>query len=339
MSCSVLPELTGANLPKWIPETTIADAGWIEPSPTVEPGPPPKNDFYLARDGSEAVVKLELPGAPFKDSDKKSVQGPGAVILQFKISPNGRHLILNNYYHVALSLENPSIPPEIVAPQVGANLTMDDLLYARERIGAPVIHPVQNLLLDYEFDMNSRDDPSIRYGNHHPKFKLNLIGAGSYTTYPNTANFLLDDPSQKMVQIEMKERNNLHSQHPDRNYTITGVNFLSRPEGYKGPHPQDAKTCSLLSWRCADLGDPPYYVRVWRFQFDEYGRIGSLRRACLRSWDILRPILLFVLCPAWCIMLAWKAVRALWRRGRVDVNKPLPLLPFEQRKRSAELKP
>lgn len=324
----MISELTDGAVSAIVPVQT---SPWTLPSEMQTQKPSPKvsgNEIYVDESNTEAVVKLALPGAPFEVDESPEATAPSAIILDFKMSDNGHHLILNDYYHVALGLSNPSKPPEISAAQLGEQVKIDDLLAFR-RPGAPLfLSPGRRISVDYEIDMDLRDDPSIRYYNHHPKLRLNFIGAGS-GYFEKKTNFLLDNPSQKIVEVQMQEQNGVHSQHPNRNYTITGVKFLDRPKGYKNPDPRDATPCAFMSWRCADFSDPPFYRRIWRFQFDYDGRIGSLRRTCLRTWQTLRPVVLFVLCPAWGLLLVWKIGRALWRRRSVNLQKPLPLLPFE----------
>ncbi|KAM0717770.1 hypothetical protein Q7P37_006102 [Cladosporium fusiforme] len=255
-----LAKLTNSLLPNhWSSERGRAPTAalWTKPSPDQ----PSANDAYLSADGSEAVVKLALPGFPLQsESQHEVLDSPSSAILHFKISPTGHHLMLNDRY-IALTVRNPSIPPALEAAQIASEVRMDDLLNAHEQTGRLFVSPGRTLSLDYEFDMGNRDDPSIRYYRYHPDFQFNIIGAGSGFGFHTTNNFLLDDNSQKIVQIKMKERNGLHSWHPDRNYTILGVKFLTRPRDYNPPEPKDARICAFLSWRCADISDPPYYKR------------------------------------------------------------------------------
>lgn len=175
----------------------------------------------------------------------------------------------------------------------------------------------QTLALDYDFTMKHRDDPSIEYYNYHPTLQVNIIGArclqdGSIvTTQPH---ILLDGTrgSQKIVEVKMREQNHAISTSPDRNFTISAVKLIDRPRDYRVP--RGPRPCSLTSWRCADIADPPWYREVWYDHFDENGRIGCLRREVMLWWRSLRPAVLYLLCPSWFIMLVWKAWRGLSRR-------------------------
>lgn len=327
---SILAKLTNGPLPnQWSSERGRPPRVPLLTKPS--PDQPSADDVFVSADGTEAVVKLALPDFPLKGENQQGVSEiPSSAILHFKISPNGRHLMLNDRY-MALTVRNPSIPPTLEAAQISSEVRMDDLLSVYEQTGKPSISPSRTLSLDYEFDMGNRDDPSIRYYRYHPEFRFNVIGAGSGFGMHTKNNILLNAASQKTVQINMKERNDLNSHHPERNYTILGVKFPPRPQNYIAPEPKDARICGFLSWRCADISDPPYYKRVWRFQFDDDGRIGSLRRTVIRGWAFVRPFVLFVGCPAWCVLLAWKALRMFGRRRRAESGQTLVPSPSKKK--------
>ena len=263
--------------------------------------------IYLTDDRMSALVKLKL-----------SDLGPDTpVLLNFTISANRHHLLLNNELF-ALLVPNPSVPARLRAQQMvsdsklratGGKMSLDEWLAGQVT--------EQTLALDYEFTMNNRDDPNVRYYNYHPVLRLNIIGArclqdGSVVeTQPHT---LLDGTrgQQKIVEIQMREQNHVTSTSRNRNFTISAVKLIDRPEDYRVPH--RPKPCGLVSWRCADIADPPWYREVWYDHFDEHGRIGCLRREALLWWRSLRPAVLYLLCPSWCIMVMWKAWRILSRR-------------------------
>ena len=276
----------------------------VAPLPTGGVSPEPT---YLTDDGLSALVKLKLPDL-----------GPDTpVFLNFTISANRHHLLLNNELF-ALLVPNPSVPSRLRAQQMASNSELqatDRKLSPDEWLAGQVTE--QTLALDYEFTMNNRDDPNIQYYNYHPVLRLNILGVrclqdGSVIdTHPHT---LLDGTrgQQKIVEVQMREQNHVTSTSPNRNFTISAVKFIDRPKDYRIP--RGPRPCGLTSWRCADIADPPWYREVWYDHFDENGRIGCLRREILLWWMSLRPAVLYLLCPSWCIMVVWKAWRIFSRR-------------------------
>lgn len=276
----------------------------VAPVPTGGVSPEP---IYLTEDGLSALVKLKLPDL-----------GPDTpVFLNFTISTNRHHLLLNNELF-ALLVPDPSVPTRLRAQQMVSNSKMratGGKISLDEWLAGQVTE--QTLALDYEFTMKNRDDPNIQYYNYHPVLHLNVIGArclqdGSIVeTQPHT---LLDETrgQQKIVEVQMRVQNHATSTSPNRNFTISAVKLIDRPKDYRVP--RGPRPCSLTSWRCADVADPPWYREVWYDHFDEYGRIGCLRRQVLLWWESLRPAVLYLLCPSWCIMVGWKAWRILSRK-------------------------
>lgn len=276
----------------------------IAPIPT---GGVSAEPIYLTEDGLSALVKLKLPDL-----------GPDTpVFLNFTISANRHHLLLNDELF-ALLVPNPSVPTRLRAQQMASNSKLqatDRKLSLDEWLAGQVTD--QTLALDYEFTMNNRDDPNIQYYNYHPVLRLNILGVRCLQdgrvieTQPHT---LLDGTrgQQKIVEVQMREQNHVTSTSPNRNFTISVVKLIDRPKDYRVP--LRPRPCGLTSWRCADIADPPWYKEVWHDHFDDHGRIGCLRRRVMLWWESLRPAVLYLLCPSWCIMVVWKAWRIISRR-------------------------
>lgn len=332
---SRLKDLSHGRLP-YSPKPKPPSKAKASPVPAPNPSPhaTAANSFYRAENGSTAIVKMEVPGAPYAIQQGGS---PSSIILNFTISQNGHHLLLNDQLF-ALLVPDPSIPPRLSALQVFADAELGKSGPEKQykdffRLGA---RHTQWLVLDYEFEVTPRDDATISYHHHVATLKLNFIGAQD-ASHDDSPNFLLDSPDQKILQLKLRQHhpgggwNDVSSTDPYRNYVIDAVKFLDRPSDYAAPQPRDARVCDVLSWRCADIDDAPWYRRVWRFQFDEYGRIGSLRRRVLLARVVTPPATWCLLLPACGILLAWKAWQVL-RRRRLDVDKPLPPLPFEEKK-------
>ncbi|GAB7329984.1 hypothetical protein MBLNU13_g01678t1 [Cladosporium sp. NU13] len=270
--------------------------------------------IYLADDGLSALVKLKL----------HDLRSDTPVLLNFTVSANRHHLLLNSELF-ALLVPEPSVPPRLRAQQMVSNSKLQDTgrkVSLDEWLAGQITE--QTLALDYEFTMNNRDDPSIQYYNYHPVLRLDIIGARCLqdgSVVESQPHILLDGTrgQQKIVEVQMREQNHVTSTSPNRNFTITAVKFMDRPKDHRVP--RGPRPCGLTSWRCADIADPPWYKEVWYDHFDAFGRIGCLRREVLLWWKSLRPAVLYLLCPSWCIMVMWKAWRILSRRALSSKNR------------------
>lgn len=274
--------------------------------------------IYLAPNGSSALAKLDLPDVGHNIS----------VLLNFTISANRHHLLLNGEL-LALLVPNPSVPPRLRAQQITYDSGWDT---TRRKIGLPDSfvwqETGQTLALDYDFTMNNRDDPSIRYYNYWPILQLDILGAryvqesaGSTEASEMQPDSLLDGSQgqQKTIEVRMREQNHVTSTSPNRNFTIIAVHLVDRPKNYVAP--RGPKPCSLTSWRCADIADPPWYREVWYDQFDDHGRIGCMRRQVSLWWESVRPMVLYLLCPSWLLVVGWKMWRVVSRKRAVRAGE------------------
>lgn len=241
-----------------------------------------------------------------------------SVLLDFTISADNKRLLLNSNYH-ALLVPNPSRPALLQARRVPSNTDLNHLVES-DWSAYPLIG------LDYSFDARNRGDPGIRYSNHRPRLSLDLIGAGGNSSNASDPVFLLDSLDQKWVQIELAMNNAVYSDERKRKYHIQKIEFVNRNRNFRGRRIEyhvarpDDTSCSWYSWRCADIADPPWYKYVWRDYFDEFGRIGSLRRRLSMWWSRI---------PWWTKAFAVLAIvmyaRGRWARPRrryiVEVGK------------------
>lgn len=235
-----------------------------------------------------------------------------SVILNFTISANGRHLLLNSNYH-ALQVPDPSRPALLQARKVPSDTSLEHL--TEDNLSKyPLIE------LDYSLDARNRDDPGISYHNYHPDLFFNLIGTGGGKENASDPLLLLDSLDQKWVNLELSDTSGGSSDSPNRRYRIDKVRFKERSRDvmgrkieYRAPRPDD-RLCSRWSWRCADIGDPPWYKDIWRVNFDEFGRVGSLRRRVLILWLQVKAVVFDV--PWWAGVLACIAL-GMYVRGRL----------------------
>ncbi|KAK3676293.1 hypothetical protein LTR78_004044 [Recurvomyces mirabilis] len=300
ITCSLLSRLTNGTIPEKT-TTPISRPGQAV-SPPPKPSEEPSNsDFYISRDHSSALVKLDLPGAPFRSGQMSS------VLLNFTFTSDGHHLVLNGRIF-ALTVPNPSVPARLEVLQIPSSVYLapfaEDLHYRDSVLGSTL---KANLLLDYDFRFQNRDDPNIRYYNYHPVLHVNIIGCLALED-DNSPYVLLDAPSQRTVVISMRDQSVTNSGDPRRNFTIVSVQLLPRRADYRATEPSD-KSCSPFSWRCADIEDPPWYEVVWQAHFDELGRIGSLRWRFLRFGSCVNHFVSLVPYPVWILV----AVGIVWR--------------------------
>ncbi|GIZ47721.1 hypothetical protein CKM354_001080600 [Cercospora kikuchii] len=281
----------------------------------ISPDSTAPNAILTAEDSLSALVKLALPGLSIPLSSSAELSYSSSLLLNFSVSDSGKHLLLNGEL-LALRVPDPSRPRLISAPQVPltSNIT--------EQKGETFTNYVE---LDYEFWANNRDDPNIIYYNYYPKIYLNLIGARVSEGKNAFHDILLDSLDQKYVEIQLHDPEARPSGDPNVSYTIIHAKLLDRAADYVPPHPDD-KPCSRWSWRCADFGDPPWYRYIWRQNFDEYGRIGSMRRNVLMRWKRIKDI-------AWnmpwtiqaiCVLALGYKIHSLWRnKGKRQLLLPL----------------
>lgn len=285
------------------------------PPPNPSPNPTAASAVLVADNQLSAVVKLEIPGLPLLDDEQSS-----SVLLNLSISANGHHLLVNGNM-LAMRVPDPSLPSSILAPQVSVNTSIVD--HSRQQDPSFVG-------LDYELWSNNRDDPSITYYNYYPKIYLNLIGAGVERSDHSLTNLLLDAPEQQVVEITLHDAQSRPSNSRELSYEVVNVKLLSRAHDYRAPRPDD-HYCSRWSWRCADIADPPWYQYVWRQNFDEYGRIGCMRRDFLIRWHRICRRLAHVPWLAWLVLASGVIIKLclMWRkrrlsqtwRGEADIEK------------------
>lgn len=274
------------------------------------------NVVFRGKDGKDAIVKLELPGLPINlPAVSGDLKHSSAVILEFNFTEDGKHVMLNGEL-LGLQAPNPSVPALVTAKQVPLDYHINDI-HATPQHSRWAHGEFRSLGIDYEIFSRNRDDPSIRYYNYKPELVINIIGCSSPDPESYASDFLLDSLEQQVVKITFEDvEGSRQSDDPKRVYRIEDITLHERsiesgyrhaptkPEyekfqGYRVPRPDD-RSCSRWSWRCADIGDPPWYRYIWRQHFDEYGRIGSMRWRASRWWCIIvKPALDKVTPPVW----------------------------------------
>lgn len=232
------------------------------------------------------VAKINTPGVPlwvWNETNAVYDLEPGAesaILLNFTLTHDNKTLLVNDEPYLTLPLKEPTTAPRISAYQVPQSLTSQNTLDGRQRLevlgACRSTNKCRCFGLSYERSITPRDDPNIRYYNPVFEVRLDVIGLSA-----DNDRLLTDVQSQGYVNIQMKHLHGGSSESEGTQYSLTRLSILNRDK--PGPRPSE-EGCDRLSWRCADMGDPPWWRRIWRHQFDEYGRVGSLRHALTKRW-------------------------------------------------------
>jgi hypothetical protein len=215
--------------------------------------------------GRSVLVRLDTPDLLFWNEEKQFGELlPSALIFNFTISHDQRHLLLQG--ESFLPLPNPYVPPRISAPQTSESQTRFEHNRVFKYSSAPQFD------IDYERSVHPRDDPSITHYGYKPSVTLNVLGAGiaGYDT-------LLASEDQRYIEITLKDENSPTTNPPHHKFIIEAVKIWDRDDDTPHVRPEDLRRCGRWSWRCEDFGDIPWYRYIYRQDFDEFGKIGSLR--------------------------------------------------------------
>ncbi|RDW75934.1 hypothetical protein BP5796_06755 [Coleophoma crateriformis] len=243
---------------------------------------------------SSLLVRLATPSIPLYvwsegDGSLLATDTASAVLLNFTLTRDHRALLLQDQPFLPLS--NPSEPPLLRAFQVPAKGSV--------KIPQSGSH-LMPLTLDYERLVHPRDDFSINYSNWVPTISLNVLGAGT----------------KQIVRVTLKDSNSFPTQNPpDPSFQI--VRAWIEDQSVPGVSEYTSRPCSLTSYRCPDLDTAPWYEYVSRQDFDEYGRIGSLRHLLVQRWSILYtnvgPTILGVLAAILTVVVLWPSAHRIYR--------------------------
>lgn len=269
------------------------------------------------------LLRLETPDLPVWNQDEQIGENlPSALIFNFTLTHDNCTLLLNDI--PILPLENAHVPPRLYAHQTSESLTQfehDDLTdYAN----------VPLFLLDYSRIVPQAEDGSQLFYNYSPTLNVDILGA-SIAGY----NALLPAKDQRFISLTLKQLEPPStSPISSLSFKITDVYLEDRGPNNIFKRPDDLKKCTIWSWLCADTARYPWYQYIYRQNFDDYGKIGSLRHLIHSRWANLLErlglwkvvILVFVvvsmvLSPAFYgFYRIWKRLQELHRRKVEEVN-------------------
>jgi hypothetical protein len=218
--------------------------------------------------------------------DQTATHCPGAFIFNFTLHSDNRTLLLND--EPILPRAHPHIPTPLRAHQTGETAT--DLAHrvCTNFSGAPVMD------LDYYIEIpDTSSGTSIYNTKYNPRLRLDILRA-SMPTYPGYSTPLFSN-SQNQIWVWLEDL----SAHPPKTLYSTITLRITRVQvgrrwldtdsqgttTYKTP--KSLKTCHIWSWLCADINKYPYYEYIYRENFDQYGKKGSMRHFWTTRWGNL----------------------------------------------------
>lgn len=318
--------------------------------------------WHIGKYQREVLVKLDTPGYPLwtwneisTSYDASESLFQSAVLLNFTLLSDNTALFVNNEPYLRLPLQDVSALARISALQIPSSLTHQHEILQRDLPTWGKVqtyledHKCRRLGLSYDRLITNRDDPSIRYYNPVFEVRLDIIGLSVVDDEEVERMVSTDSKGQAYVQIRIEHDGSGATDDPATRYKFTRLNVVNRDGGYQAIVPPSEDRCSLWSYRCADIGDPPWWRYIWRGQFDEYGRVGSRRHWIVREWRQmgLRDMVLGVVVTCMCFFQVSRMVLKVYRvvspylsgerdefarisnkksaQGRRD--EPVPLLP------------
>lgn len=134
---------------------------------------------------------------------------------------------------------------------------------------------------------------SIYNTKYNPRLQIDILRA-SIPALPGYSAYLSSN-SQNQIWVYLEDL----SEHPPntlyaniplriRSVKVDWRWYDSNTQGtatYKTP--QSLRTCYIWSWLCADLDNYPYYEYIFRENFDQYGKKGSMRHFLTTRWGNL----------------------------------------------------
>lgn len=218
--------------------------------------------------------------------DQIATHYPGAFIFNFTLTPDNRTLLLND--EPILPRTHPHIPTPLRAYQTGETATDFADRVCTNFSGAPVMD------LDYYIATpDTTSGTSIYNTKYNPRLRIDILRA-SMPTYPGYSTPLSSN-SQNQIWVYLED---LSVHPPNTLYSSIALRIKSvkvsrrwldaHSQGtttYKTP--KSLKTCHIWSWLCADIDKYPYYEYIYRENFDQYGKKGSMRHFLTTRWGNL----------------------------------------------------
>ena len=241
--------------------------------------------------------------------------------MNFTLTPDNLILLLND--EPILPRAHPHIPTPLRAP-LQSSLTPLDVI--RTDVTEAVV-----MDLDYYIQQPDTTASTSFYNRQYsPGFLLDILRAGM----PNNPgyNIPLNSTQQNRIYVFLEDLSDhpLNTPFTDIPLRIKGVELERRwpvetigRTTYKTL--KSLKTCHIWSWLCAENDSYPYYEYIYRVNFDQFGKKGSMRHFLTARWAELVGLIgarqaIVGLAALGCVMLLL-VVTAVWRGGKRGVNR------------------
>ncbi|KAH7419350.1 hypothetical protein BKA64DRAFT_737548 [Cadophora sp. MPI-SDFR-AT-0126] len=243
--------------------------------------------------GRHVVIGLATPDLFYWDSKHEvSTHYPGGFFFDLRLSPDNLTLLLNG--EAILPRARTHVPASLRASQVG--VVVNSVTH-QSSISVP-----QSTVMDLDYYIETPDTTSwtsIYNTKYNPRVHIDILRANlpSSTGY----NAPLSSDVQETIWIWLEDL----SEHPPGTLYANIPLKISRVEVNKRwlNHDSEGTTtyrsrkslsgCYLWSWLCADIDEYPYYEYIYRENFDEYGKKGSMRHFLTRRWGNMVNLLGF----------------------------------------------
>jgi hypothetical protein len=215
--------------------------------------------------------------------DQIATHYPGAFIFNFTLTPNNHTLLLND--EPILPRAYPHIPTPLRAHQTGQTVT--DFAH---RVSSNF---VEASVMDLDYYIESPDTTSgtsIYNTKYNPRLRIDILRA-SMPTYPGYSTPISSN-SQNQIWVWLED---LSAHPPETLYSSIALRIQRVQVSRRWPDmdsqgtttyktPKSLKTCYIWSWLCADIDEYPYYEYIYRENFDQYGKKGSMRHFLTTRW-------------------------------------------------------
>ena len=282
---------------------------------TGQPELPTRSGLNWLEEQRSVLVRLDVPLLPlWNQEDQIGEDLPSALIFNFTLSHDNRTLLLND--NAILPLGNAYVPPRLYAYQTSK--TLDEL----ENDPLQIKNSPQ-FSLDYSRIVPQAEDGSLKYNNYTPTLDLDILGAGI-----GEYNTLLPSDTQRFIRVILHQLEPPSTPFSSLSFKIADIHLEQRHPDSQSKGPDGLKPCTLWSWLCADKPKYPWYQYIYRENFDDYGKIGSMRRFIHFKWatviDAYGPVQVAVLGAGFGIVILslmgygiyrlWKRAQELWQR-------------------------